>query len=82
MENIEIINKFISFIKEKGLKEPAIIFFESIKPISFILGQVILFFSPILVFFSTTEKLFTLVDFLSDKKNIDLLIKELENNSK
>ena len=74
-QDIEI---FASKIIDKGMAVPAIFLFESTKYISFIAGQTLIFFGPILTLFVNDKKYYKFVKLLEDKKNIETLITRIE----
>ena len=72
------IEVFASKILDKGLAVPAIFLFESTKYISFIAGQTLIFFGPVLTLFVNDKKYYKFVKLLEDKKNIETLITTIE----
>ena len=74
-QDIEV---FASKIIDKGMAVPAIFLFESTKYISFIAGQTLIFFGPILTLFVNDKKYYKFVKLLEDKKNIETLITTIE----
>jgi len=75
----EIIEAVAKRIEQFGMLVPAIFFLEMNKPISYISGQAMHFFAPIIgVFFQTFEDY---AYFLDDRKNVELLIQKLESLS-
>ena len=75
----ELIEAIAERIDQFGMIVPAIFFLEMNKPLSYIGGQAMHFFAPIVgVFFSTFEDY---AYFLEDRKNIELLIQKLESLS-
>jgi hypothetical protein len=74
-QDIEV---FASKIIDKGMAVPAIFLFESTKYISFIAGQTLIFFGPILTLFVNDKKYYKFVKLLEDKKNIETLITRIE----
>tara|TARA_B110000196_G_scaffold38769_1_gene29328 strand:+ start:102 stop:374 length:273 start_codon:yes stop_codon:yes gene_type:complete len=72
------IEVFASKIIDKGMAVPAIFLFESTKYISFIAGQTLIFFGPILTLFVNDKKYYKFVKLLEDKKNIETLITTIE----
>lgn len=72
----EIIEAIAQKVKQYGLAVPAIFFLEMNKPLSYIGGQVMHFFSPLVgVFFEAFEDY---AYFFDDRKNVELLIQRLE----
>ena len=72
------IEVFATKIIDKGMAVPAIFLFESTKYISFIAGQTLIFFGPILTLFVNDKKYYKFVKLLEDKKNIETLITTIE----
>lgn len=72
----EILDAIAKRIDQFGLLIPAIFFLEMNKPLSYIGGQAMHFFSPIVgVFFNTFEDY---AYFFDDRNNVELLIQKLE----
>ena len=78
MNEENIINEFANKIVEKGLSVPAIFLLESTKYISFIAGQILIFLGPILTFFVSDKKYNQFVELIEKRKNIELLIVQIE----
>jgi len=75
----EIIEAIAKRIDQFGMLVPAIFFLEMNKPLSYIGGQAMHFFAPIVsVFFNTFEDY---AYFFEDRKNVELLIQKLESLS-
>lgn len=75
----EIIEAIAKRIEQFGMLVPSIFFLEMNKPLSYIGGQAMHFFAPIVgVFFNTFEDY---AYFFDDRKNIELLIQKLEGLS-
>jgi hypothetical protein len=73
----EIIDAIAKRIEQFGMLVPAIFFLEMNKPLSYIGGQAMHFFAPIVgVFFNTFEDY---AYFFDDRKNVELLIQKLES---
>lgn len=72
----ELLDAIAKKIQQFGMTVPAIFFLEMHKPFSYIGGQIMHFFSPIVgVFFETFEDY---AYFFDDRKNVELLIQRLE----
>lgn len=72
----EIVDAIAKKIKQFGMLVPAIFFLEMHKPFSYIGGQAMHFFAPVVgVFFDTFEDY---AYFLDDRQNVELLIQRLE----
>jgi hypothetical protein len=73
----EIIEAIAKRIEQFGMLVPAIFFLEMNKPLSYITGQGMHFFAPIVgVFFNTFEDY---AYFFDDRNNVELLIQKLES---
>lgn len=73
----EIIDAIAKRIEQFGMLVPAIFFLEMNKPLSYIGGQAMHFFAPIVgVFFNTFEDY---AYFFDDRRNVELLIQKLES---
>jgi cell shape-determining protein MreC len=72
----EIIEAIANRVKQFGMTVPAIFFLEMNKPLSYIGGQAMHFFAPIIgVFFNTFEDY---AYFFDQRENLELLIQRLE----
>lgn len=75
----ELIEAIAKRIDQFGMLVPAIFFLEMNKPLSYIGGQAMHFFAPIVgVFFNTFEDY---AYFFDDRRNVELLIQKLEGLS-
>ena len=82
MSNKIIINEFAEKIVNKGLAVPAIFLLESTKYISFIAGQTLIFFGPVLTFFVNDKKYYKFIRIMEKRENIEFLIIEIEKINK
>ncbi len=74
----ELIGKFAQGIVDRRLSVPAIFFLETVKPLSFLGSQAMIFFEPIIqsVFaFKSYKEIYLL---LENRENIELLLQEIE----
>jgi len=72
----EILDAIAKRVEQFGMTVPAIFFLEMNKPLSYIGGQAMHFFAPIVgVFFETFEDY---AYFFDDRNNVELLIQKLE----
>ena len=81
MEN-EDKNTLIEFaqkIFDRKASVLAIFILESTKSFSFIAGQTLIFFGPILTMFVNDKKYYDFINLLEDKKNIEFLISKIED---
>jgi hypothetical protein len=65
-------------IVSKGLATPAILFFESTRPLSFVASQAVRFAEPLLDLFFRPESVDTFAAALEDRDGIDRLVEEIE----
>ena len=65
-------------IVEKGMSIPAIFFLESTKYMSFLGNQMLIFIGPIATCFINSSKYYNFAEILEDRRNIELLISEIE----
>ena len=79
MNDKDLIKNFAKKIINKGLAVPAIFLLESTKYISFLAGQTLIFFGPILTFFISDKKYYKFVELLENRDNIEYLLNQLEN---
>ena len=77
-KDTKTIEHFARRIVDLGLQTPAIIFLELHKPITTIFYQSSIFFQPIIAPFFGTERYSNLQSIISNRDNIDKLIKLIE----
>ena len=78
----EIIQSFAKKIFDRGMTVPAIFFLEMVRYASFIGSQMLVFFGPVITAFIQSEPYYRLAELLEDRKNVELLITELEKLEK
>ena len=81
MNDKKLIIEFAEKIVQRGLSVPAIFLLESTKYISFIAGQTLIFFGPILTIFIKDNKYYDFIDLIEKKENIEMLIDQIEKNN-
>tara|TARA_Y100000814_G_scaffold244648_1_gene189621 strand:+ start:99 stop:359 length:261 start_codon:yes stop_codon:yes gene_type:complete len=81
MNDKKLIIEFAEKIVQRGLSVPAIFLLESTKYISFIAGQTLIFFGPILTIFIKDKKYYDFIDLIEKKENIEMLIDQIEKNN-
>tara|TARA_Y100000994_G_scaffold120618_1_gene99150 strand:+ start:306 stop:566 length:261 start_codon:yes stop_codon:yes gene_type:complete len=81
MNDKKLIIEFAEKIVQRGLSVPAIFLLESTKYISFIAGQTLIFFGPILTIFVKDKKYYDFVNLIEKKENIEMLIDQIEKNN-
>jgi hypothetical protein len=75
----QLIEELAERISSLGLRTPAIILLESNKPLSFLIGQTLLFFQPLLGFLMGEEKVKLYVKLLEERDNVERLLRRLES---
>ena len=80
--NNDIIIDIAKRIHHHGLSIPAIFFLEMVKYLSFFGSQLLIFFGPILTVFIQSHLYYQVAELLEDKKNVDLLLLEIEKYAK
>ncbi|MAW74553.1 MAG: hypothetical protein CMG09_01315 [Candidatus Marinimicrobia bacterium] len=74
-----ILNEFAQKIVDRKVSVLAIFLLESTKYISFIAGQTLIFFGPILTMFVNDKKYYNFVNLLENKDNVEFLISKIED---
>lgn len=77
----ELITRISKAIVVRQLTVPAIIFFETIKPLSFLGNQILIFSNPIVSLIVTSKDYYTFVRMIEDRDNIEKLIKGIEDEN-
>ena len=65
-------------IHNHGLSVPAIFFLEMVKYLSFFGSQLLIFFGPIITVFLPSHSYYKVAELLEDRKNIEILLNEIE----
>jgi len=78
LEDKEVLTRFSRRIVERGMSVPAILFLESVKYVSFLGSQVMVFFGPIITSFIRSEPYYRITELLEDRKNIEFILIEIE----
>ena len=71
--------KFAETIVNKKASVLAIFLLESTKYISFVAGQALVFFGPILTLFVNDKKYYDCINLLEKKENVEFLISKIED---
>ena len=81
MKNTEkdTLTRFAEKIVNKKASVLAIFLLESTKYISFIAGQALIFFGPILTLFVNDKKYYNFIDLLEKRENVEFLISKIED---
>jgi len=81
MKNTEknTLTEFAEKIVNKKASVLAIFLLESVKYISFIAGQTLIFLGPILTFFVNDKKYYDFINLLEKRENVEFLISKIED---
>ncbi|MFH0802933.1 MAG: hypothetical protein V2A78_11205 [bacterium] len=77
-EKQALIEKLARAVVRRRMTTPAILFLESVKPLSFVGNQVLLALDPIIKIFATIEDYGQIAALLEDRENIETLILKIE----
>ncbi len=80
-ENADPIEKLADKLVGWGLTTPSIIFCESFKPLSFLLGQALRFLEPFLSFAASREDVNRLASALEEREGLEKLVEAIERLS-
>ena len=78
----QLISKLAKKIVRHGLAVPAIFFIEMVKYLSFFGSQLMIFFGPIITVFIASHMYYRYAELLEDRKNVELLLIEIERLEK
>lgn len=74
----ELAAKIAHQIVKRKLSVPAIMFFESVKPLSFVGSQALIFFQPMVQAFLNRREYDEFALMMEDRENVELLLQEIE----
>jgi len=74
----EIMDRLAGKIVERRLATPAILFLESIKPLSFLGNQALIFFQPIVQSIVNFNSYDEIAGILEDRENLEYLLSKIE----
>ncbi len=77
-EELALLEKLAKRIGQYRMALPAIIFLESIKPLSFVASQAMVFFKPFISAFFNTREYDLLAAMLEDRNTLDILLSRIE----
>jgi len=75
----ELLAKIADQIVKRKMTTPAILFFESVKPLSFVGSQALVFLQPIIQAFLNRREYDEIVLMMEDRENVEKLLLEIEN---
>lgn len=74
----ELLAKIANQVVKRKLSVPAIMFLESVKPLSFIGSQALIFLQPIVQAFFNRKEYDEFAVLMEDRDNVELLLQEIE----
>jgi hypothetical protein len=74
----ELLKKIADQIVKRKLTTPAIMFFESVKPLSFVGSQALVFLQPIVQAFLNRKEYDEIVLMMEERENVEKLLCEIE----
>ena len=75
----ELLAKIADQIVKRKMTTPAILFFESVKPLSFVGSQALVFLQPIVQAFLNRKEYDEIVLMMEERDNVEKLLLEIEN---
>ncbi|MBI5806702.1 hypothetical protein HZA73_11780 [candidate division TA06 bacterium] len=75
----ELLAKIADQIVKRKMTTPAILFFESVKPLSFVGSQALVFLQPIIQAFLNRREYDEIVLMMEERENVEKLLLEIEN---
>jgi len=78
----QLISQLAKKIVRHGLSVPAIFFLEMVKYLAFFGSQLMIFFGPIITAFIASHMYYRYAELLEDRKNVELLLIEIERLEK
>ena len=75
----ELLTKIADQIVKRKMTTPAILFFESVKPLSFVGSQALVFLQPIIQAFLNRREYDEIVLMMEERENVEKLLIEIEN---
>jgi hypothetical protein len=77
-EELALLDKAASFVVKKRMVAPAVLFLESLQPMSFLGSQVMIFLQPIVASFFSAREYERLAQILERRESIGLFIERIE----
>lgn len=74
----ELLAKIAHQVVKRKLTVPAIMFIESVKPLSFVGSQVLIFMQPMVQAFLNRKEYDEFAVLMEDRENVELLLQEIE----
>ena len=77
-DHAALIEDIADKVVRRRMAAPMVIFLESVRPLSRLAGQALLFASPLLSLFVASAQVATVCDMLEDRRNIERLLEAIE----
>jgi hypothetical protein len=77
-EQRAIVDGLADWVVRRGMTVPAILFLETVKPLSYVGSQVVVFFSPVLEVLFSSVSITAFQGMMEDRNNVELLLREIE----
>ncbi len=77
-EHQELLDRFAKGVVERRMTTPAVLFLESVKPLSFLGNQALIFFQPIVQSVFNFRTYDEVTELLEDRENLEYLLKKIE----
>jgi hypothetical protein len=77
-EREALMDRFAAAVVERRMAAPAILFLESVKPVSFLGNQALVFFQPIVQSLFEVRSYDKIVAILEDRQNLEYILKKIE----
>ena len=76
----EVLGRVAQALIERRLTAPAILFLESVKPLSFLASQALIFLGPMLEALLDRDDYRTFAEAMEDRANVEWLIQQMEDS--
>ena len=77
----DLIEKIAEEVVERQLTVPAIVFLESVKPLSFLGNQLMIFLNPLVSLLVSSENYYRFIRMIEDRENVEKLIETIEDTN-
>ena len=74
----QLISDLAEKVVNHGMAVPAIFFLDMMKYLSFLGGQLMVFFGPIITAFISSQSYYKFAELLEDRNNVEFLLLEIE----
>jgi hypothetical protein len=78
----EVVDRLCRQVVQRGLTTPALVFLESVRPLSYVTSQTLQFFAPVLSAVADAKACQDLADFLEHRGSVEYLCRRIEELAK